>query len=75
MRWDVSAGLEDAHGLPRHALVETLYGTPTWWKIERGQGDLRVEPNSHSAMITSAFTIWGARQICEMVSCGRRPGG
>jgi putative hydrolase of the HAD superfamily len=40
MRWDVSAGLEDAHGLPRHALVETLYRTPTWREIERGQGDL-----------------------------------
>ena len=40
MRWDVSAGLEDAHGLPRHALLETLYRTPTWREIERGQGDL-----------------------------------
>ena len=40
MRWDVSAGLEDAHGLPRHTLLETLYRTPTWREIERGQGDL-----------------------------------
>ena len=40
MRWDVSAGLEDAHGLPRHALLETLYRTPIWQEIERGQGDL-----------------------------------
>ena len=40
MRWDVSAGLEDAHGLPRHALLDTLYRTPTWHEIERGQGDL-----------------------------------
>src|SRR5262249_18602853 len=40
MRWDVSAGLEDAHGLARHALLETLYRTPTWRQIERGQGDL-----------------------------------
>ena len=40
MRWDVSAGLEEAHGLPRHALLETLYRTPTWREIERGQGDL-----------------------------------
>jgi putative hydrolase of the HAD superfamily len=40
MRWDVSAVLEDAHGLPRHALLETLYRTPTWREIERGQGDL-----------------------------------
>jgi putative hydrolase of the HAD superfamily len=46
MRWDVSAGLEEAHGLPRHALLETLYRTPTWREIERGRGDLlawRVE--------------------------------
>jgi putative hydrolase of the HAD superfamily len=40
MRWDVSAGLEETHGLPRHALLETLYRTPTWRDIERGQGDL-----------------------------------
>lgn len=46
MRWDVSDELERAHGLPRHALLETLYRTPTWREIERGQGDLlawRVE--------------------------------
>ena len=42
MRWDVSAGLEDAHGLPRHALLDTLYRTPTWREIERGLGDLRA---------------------------------
>jgi putative hydrolase of the HAD superfamily len=40
MRWDVAAGLEQVHGLPRGALVETLYRTPTWREIERGRGDL-----------------------------------
>jgi putative hydrolase of the HAD superfamily len=40
MRWDVSAELERAHGLPRHALLQTLYRTPTWREIERGRGDL-----------------------------------
>ena len=40
MRWDVSEGLERAHGLPRHALLDTLYRTATWHGIERGQGDL-----------------------------------
>jgi putative hydrolase of the HAD superfamily len=40
MRWDVSAGLEETYGLPRHALLETLYRTPTWRDVERGQGDL-----------------------------------
>jgi putative hydrolase of the HAD superfamily len=40
MRWDVSAGLEETHGLPRHSLLETLYRTPIWQEVERGQGDL-----------------------------------
>jgi putative hydrolase of the HAD superfamily len=40
MRWDVAEALERAHGLPRHALLETLYRTPTWLHVERGQGDL-----------------------------------
>jgi putative hydrolase of the HAD superfamily len=39
MRWDVAEELERAHGLPRHALLETLYRTPTWLDIERGHGD------------------------------------
>jgi putative hydrolase of the HAD superfamily len=42
MRWDVSEALERAHGLPRHALLETLYRTPTWREIERGHGDLQA---------------------------------
>ena len=37
---DVSEGLERTHGLPRHALLDTLYRTDTWRGIERGQGDL-----------------------------------
>ena len=40
MRWDVSQAFEQAHGLPRHALLDTLYRTPTWGDIERGRGDL-----------------------------------
>jgi putative hydrolase of the HAD superfamily len=40
MRWDVAEGLERAHGLPRHALLETLYRTPTWLDIECGRGDV-----------------------------------
>lgn len=51
MRWDVSAGLEEAHGLPRHALLETLYRTPTWQEIERGQGDLHAwRTEAHRAL-------------------------
>jgi putative hydrolase of the HAD superfamily len=40
MRWDVAEALERAHGLPRHALLDTLYRTPTWQDVERGRGDL-----------------------------------
>ena len=39
MRWDVCRELERAHGLPRGAIFETLYRTPTWRAIERGSGD------------------------------------
>jgi putative hydrolase of the HAD superfamily len=39
MRWDVARSLEDAHGLPRRAVFETLYRTPTWQAIECGQGE------------------------------------
>jgi len=39
MRWDVARALDDAHGLPRSSIFETLYRTPTWLDIERGIGD------------------------------------
>jgi putative hydrolase of the HAD superfamily len=39
MRWDVARDLESAHGLPRHAIVETLYRTATWKALECGRGD------------------------------------
>jgi len=39
MRWDASRELERVHGLPRGALAETLYRTPTWAAIECGRGD------------------------------------
>jgi putative hydrolase of the HAD superfamily len=42
MRWEVARALEDAHGLPRGAILETLYRTPTWAEIERGRGDRRA---------------------------------
>ena len=38
-RWDVCRELEQACGLPRGAIFETLYRTPTWKAIERGRGD------------------------------------
>ena len=39
MRWDVARELEAAHGLPRQAVVETLYRTETWKAMQCGQGD------------------------------------
>jgi HAD superfamily hydrolase (TIGR01509 family) len=39
MRWDIARGLEEAHGLPRAAIFETLYRTEAWQAVERGQGD------------------------------------
>ena len=39
MRWDVARELEATHGLSRHALVETLYRTPTWHALQCGRGD------------------------------------
>ena len=39
MCWDVARQLEETHGLPRNALFETLYRTPTWKALECGQGD------------------------------------
>ncbi|MBI4608927.1 MAG: HAD family phosphatase [Candidatus Rokubacteria bacterium] len=39
MRWDIASELEQAHGLQRGTLFETLYRTPTWREIERGRGE------------------------------------
>ena len=39
MRWDVARDLDQAHGLPRSSVFETLYRTPEWQDLERGTGD------------------------------------
>jgi putative hydrolase of the HAD superfamily len=39
MRWDVARDLDQAHGLPRSSVFETLYRTDAWAAIERGRGD------------------------------------
>jgi putative hydrolase of the HAD superfamily len=39
MRWDVARALEAEHRLPRGAVFETLYRTPTWAEIQCGRGD------------------------------------
>ncbi len=39
MRWDVARELDQAHGLPRSSVFETLYRCPAWRDVERGIGD------------------------------------
>lgn len=39
MRWDVARELDQAHGLPRSSVFETLYRSPAWAGIKRGVGD------------------------------------
>jgi len=39
MRWDVCRELEQANGLPRAALFETLYRSPAWEALQRGRGE------------------------------------
>jgi len=51
MRWDVAHGLEQAHGLPRNALIESLYRTETWQAIERGRADIaRWRADAHARL-------------------------
>ncbi len=42
MRWDVARELDQAHGLPRSSVFDTLYRSDTWRDIERGRGDRQV---------------------------------
>jgi putative hydrolase of the HAD superfamily len=39
MRWDVAHELAGAHGLPRGAVIDTLYRTEIFAALERGRGD------------------------------------
>ena len=39
MRWDLARTLEQEHGLRERTIVDTLYGSETWQKIEVGIGD------------------------------------
>ncbi len=39
MRWDVARELDQAHGLPRSSVFDTLYRSEAWRAIERGNGD------------------------------------
>jgi putative hydrolase of the HAD superfamily len=39
MRFEVTRALEEQHGLRERLIVETLYGTETWRRLEVGDGD------------------------------------
>jgi putative hydrolase of the HAD superfamily len=39
MRFEVTRALEQEHGLRERLIVETLYGTETWRRLEVGDGD------------------------------------
>lgn len=51
MRWDVARDLDQAHGLPRSSVFETLYRTEAWGEIERGRGDVAAwEAAAHAEL-------------------------
>lgn len=55
MRFDVTRTLEQAHGLRERLILETLYGTETWRKIEVGAGDREQWlAEAHSLLETEA---------------------
>lgn len=39
MRLDLAHAIEQRHGLPKHALMRTLYDTDDWRRVQLGEGD------------------------------------
>lgn len=39
MRLDLARAIEQRHGLPKHALMRTLYDTDDWRRVQLGEGD------------------------------------
>lgn len=39
MRLDLARAIEARHGLPKHALMRTLYDTDDWRRVQLGEGD------------------------------------
>ena len=55
MRWDLARTLEQEHGLRERTIVETLYGSETWQKLEIGIGDRAAWlDKSHRALAAAA---------------------
>ena len=51
MRWDLARTLEQEHGLRARTIIETLYGSDAWRKIEVGVGDRQAWlDDSHRAL-------------------------
>lgn len=70
MRWDWCRDLEARHGLPRGSVFSTLYGSPTWRAVERGEGNVDAwRDEAHRALEAQAGSplprlhdIWQSRQ-------------
>ena len=55
MRWDLARTLEQEHGLRERTIVETLYGSEAWAKIQVGVGERDAWlDESHRALETAA---------------------
>ncbi len=55
MRWDLARTLEQEHGLRARTIVETLYGSETYQKLEVGVGDRQAWlDESHRALEVAA---------------------
>ena len=55
MRWDLARTLEQEHGLRERTIIETLYGSETWQKLEIGVGDRQAWlDESHLALEAAA---------------------
>jgi putative hydrolase of the HAD superfamily len=55
MRWDLARTLEQEHGLRARTIVETLYGSETWQKLEVGVGERQAWlDESHRALESAA---------------------
>jgi epoxide hydrolase-like predicted phosphatase len=55
MRWDLARTLEQEHGLRARTIIETLYGSETWQKLEVGVGDRQTWlDESHRALEVAA---------------------
>lgn len=82
MRLDLARAIEQRHGLPKHALMRTLYDTDDWRRVQLGEGDRDAwRAAAHRALETEAgrplpplHDEWtaGMRLIADNVALIRR---